>query len=57
MLKCLLKGETRLWIENIGNFSVGDDTISYEQTVAKLQKAFYSIKDKSPLRREFYCNK
>lgn len=50
MLKCSLKGEALLWLENIGIILLTDEAKCYEQTAAELRKAFPALKDKSALR-------
>lgn len=44
-------------MENIGNFFIMDETQRYKQNVSELKKAFPTIRDKSALRREFYCHR
>lgn len=46
VLKCLLKEQALLWLDNTGKFLVILDTTRYEQTLIELQKAFPSGKDK-----------
>lgn len=40
LLKCPIKGDALLWLENIGRFLVNDDAKRYHLTVAEFKKYF-----------------
>lgn len=57
VLQGSLKDDALLWLKNIGQFSVSDESKSYKQTMAQLIKEFPVVRDKSSLHRDFYCTK
>lgn len=56
VLKCSVKSEALLLLENTGKCLDSDDTKRYGQILLQLQNAFTSAKEKISLRREFYRN-
>lgn len=56
LLKCSLKGDTILLLENTGSIFVSNQSKRYKQRIAGLKEAFPTVRDKSVLSREFYSN-
>lgn len=56
LLKCWLKRDDLLRIENIDNIFINGGTKNYEQIVIELKKSFLAASDQISLRREINCN-